>query len=117
MKCRTKHNNLFAVDDNKQIVVTAGEMKRNFEREFEKRLDELYDRIKADIAPQIMATCLVELHNEFGFGKDRLNRFKRGCESLYIMMESSGICGKPFTPQNCIDLMREKYDIDLEIID
>ena len=117
MKCRTKHNDLFTVDDNRQIVITAGEMKRNFEREFGKRVDELYDKIKADIAPQIMAMCLTELHTEFGFGKERLNRFKRGCESLYTMMEQSGICGVPFTPQNCIDLMREQYGIDLEVIE
>ena len=117
MKCRTKHNNIFAVDDNKQIVITAGEMKRNFEKEFMNRVDELYDQIKADIAPQIMATCLVELHNEFGFGKDRLERFKNGCESLFVLMTESGICGKEFTPQNCIDLMREQYGIDLEVKD
>ena len=56
----------------------------------------------------------MELNKEFGFGKVRLNRFYEGVNSLFKIMATEGVMGKEFTPINCIDLLREKYGIDLD---
>lgn len=108
---------IFNVDDNRQIIITAGELKKAFDREYEKRFNEIFESAKADIVAQLMATCLTELNLEFGFGKVRLNRFKNGVEGLFITMMNGGIMGQEFTTQNCIELMHDKYDIDLGVIE
>ena len=56
----------------------------------------------------------MELNKEFGFGKDRLNKFYRGVNDLFKLMTTDGILGKEFTPINCIEVLRGKYGIDLD---
>ena len=70
--------------------------------------------MKSDVASQIMAVCCRELNKEFGFGKDRLNKFYRGVNDLFKLMATDGILGKEFTPINCIEVLRDKYGIDLD---
>lgn len=114
MKCRTTVDDLFKAPDDRKIVITVGELKRNFEREYNARTDKIFEEIKRDIVAQLMATSMVELNKEFGFGTGRLRRFKNGTEGLFISMAKDGIMGRKFDTQTCIDLMREKYDIDLD---
>lgn len=114
MKCKLKHNDIFGLPDNRQVLITAGEMKRNFEREFNDRSDELFSAIKRDVVAQMMATVLVTINQDYGFGKKRLQDFKRNVEARFIAMAGDGIMGRQLTTQNCIDLMREKYGIDVD---
>lgn len=115
MKSRITPKNIFTIDDSRQVLITAGEMKRQFQAEFNAKANEIFDAAKRDITAQLMATCMVELQTEFGFGKNRLQKFKRGVEGLFLAMIHNGIMGKEFSTQNCIDLMREKYGIDVEV--
>lgn len=108
-------HNIFDADDNRHIFITVGEIKKNYRQEYEKQSAELFETMKRDIVAQIMATCMVELNKEFGFGKKRLGRFKRGVEWLFIAMAGEGIMGKPFTTQNCIDYIRDQYAIDVDV--
>lgn len=117
MKCRTGCANVFGVPDDRRIVITAGEIKRQFNAEYKAREAELFEQLAHDITAQLMATALTELNLEFGFGRDRLTRFKTGVEGLFTSMAHDGIFGKKFTAQNCIDLMRDKYGIDLDAVD
>lgn len=114
MKSRVKVDDIFAADDNRQVVITVGEMKRNFEKELNARADELFEIMKRDIIAQLMSTCMTALNKDFGFGKKRLQRFKNSTEALFVAMAAGGIFGKEFTTQSCIDLMRERYGIDVE---
>lgn len=114
MKSRTTVDDLFKAPDDRKIVISVGELKRNFEREYNARTDEIFDDIKRDVVAQLMAVVLTALHNELGFGKKRLRRFKLAVEALFIAMKRGGIMGRQFNTQACIDLMREKYDIDVE---
>ena len=70
--------------------------------------------VKQDVAAQIMAVCLTELHTEYGFGKKRLKRFYSGVNSLFRVMDQNGIFGREFTPIDCIQIMRDKYGIDVD---
>lgn len=115
MKSRVTPKNIFTVEDSRPVLITAGEMKRQFQAEFDARSGEIFDVAKKDVTAQLMAACLVELQKEFGFGKDRLQRFKRGVEGLFTAMAHDGVLGKEFSTQNCIDFIREKYGIDVEV--
>lgn len=114
MKSKVKIEDIFAADDSRQVIMTVGEMKKHFEREYNRRAQEMFEQIKKDVVAQIMATCLVALQKFFGFGKKRLQRFKSCTEALFVAMAAGGIFGKEFTTQNCIDVMRERYGIDVE---
>jgi hypothetical protein len=115
MRSNTKlTGNLFAMRDDRTVIATAGELRRQFEIEFGKRSDELFDRCKRDAIAQFMAVALTELAQEYGFGRERLHRFKRGMEGLFVAMAADGIMGRKFDTTACIELMREKYGIDVD---
>ena len=97
-----------------KYFTTVQDIKKAVKTECDAQINEIYDAVKQDVAAQIMAVCCVELNKEFGFGKDRLNKFFSGVNSLMKIMSTDGIFGKPFTPVNCIETLREKYDIDLD---
>ena len=97
-----------------KYFVTVEDIEREVKRECDAKIDAVYEEVKQDVASQIMAVCCMELNKEFGFGKDRLNKFYRGVNSLFKLMATDGIFGKEFTPINCIDLLRDKYGIDLD---
>ena len=97
-----------------KMFATRDDIKKEVIRECDAQINEIYDAVKQDVAAQIMAVCCIELNKEFGFGKDRLNKFYRGVNDLLKLMSADGIFGKPFTPVNCIELLRDKYGIDLD---
>ena len=97
-----------------KILVTVDDVKREVKRECAAKIDAVYEEVKQDVASQIMAVCCTELNKEFGFGKDRLKKFYLGVNCLFKLMSTNGIFGKEFTPINCIEVLKEKYEIDLE---
>ena len=97
-----------------KYFTTVQDIKKAVKAECDAKIDAVYEEVKKDVASQIMAVCCMELNKEFGFGKDRLNKFYRGVNDLFKLMATNGIMGKEFTPVNCIDLLRDKYGIDLD---
>ena len=72
------------------------------------------EKIKLNTIDTIQILSIATLADEFGFGKKRLNRFYRGVNCLFKMMVDGGLYGKKSTPDDCINLMRNKYGIDLD---
>ena len=97
-----------------KYFTTVQDIKKAVKAECDANSNAVYKEVKKDVASQIMAVCCMELNKEFGFGKDRLNKFYRGVNDLFKLMATDGIMGKEFTPVNCIDLLRDKYGIDLD---
>ena len=97
-----------------KYFTTVQDIKKAVKAECDAKIDAVYEEVKKDVASQIMAVCCMELNKEFGFGKDRLNKFYRGVNDLFKLMATDGILGKEFTPINCIEVLRDKYGIDLD---
>ena len=97
-----------------KYFTTVQDIKKAVKAECDANINAVYEEVKSDVASQIMEVCCMELNKEFGFGKDRLNKFYRGVNDLFKLMATDGIMGKEFTPVNCIDLLRDKYGIDLD---
>ena len=93
---------------------TVSDVERAVKQEVDAKIDAVYEQVKQDVAAQIMAVCLTELHTEFGFGTKRLQRFYNGVKGLFRVMDNDGIFGREFTPIDCIQIMREKYGIDVD---
>lgn len=117
MKARSKNVDIFNCDPNRTVIMSAGQLKKAFDDEFDKRSDEIFEECKKDIVPQLMAVCMVELDTEFGFKKKRLQRFKNGVEAYFLTMLSGGFCGKEFSTIDCINMMKDRYGIDVEVKD
>ena len=98
----------------KHCFHTDEEIKRYIELEWEKRSEQVFQDCKRDIIAQLMSVCCVELNQEFGFGAERLNKFKNGVSNLFKLMATDGIFNKPFTPDSCIEIMQEKYGINFD---
>ena len=93
-----------------KYFVTVEDIEREVKRECDAKIDAVYEEVKKDVVSQIMAVCCMELNKEFGFGEKRLNRFYDGVNNLFKRM----IMDEEFTPINCINLLREKYGINLD---
>lgn len=98
----------------KKMFFTDSEMQDYINKEWDKRSEQIFESCKRDIVAQLMAVCCMELNKEFGFGKVKLNRFKNGVEDFLRLINTNGIYGKKLSTQDCIDLMSEKYGIDLD---
>ena len=97
-----------------KYFTTVQDIKKAVKAECDAKIDAVYEEVKKDVASQIMAVCCMELNKEFGYGKKRLNRFYEGVNDLFKLMATDGILGKEFTPINCIEVLRDKYGIDLD---
>lgn len=98
----------------KSNYVPKSLIKEKVKEEFDRITDKVYDDVKKDVAAQLMAVCCCALHAHFGFGKQRLNKFKAEVEDYFSLMLEKGIFGKTFTPINCIDYMRDEFGIDFD---
>lgn len=107
MKCLSK----------KRFFVTEEQIAKETEKQFYKMYDdkssELYKAVSNDATAQVLAVMFTVLNKEFGFGKDRLLRVKDGTESMFKIMLSEGICGQDFNTQNCLDYIKDNFDIEL----
>lgn len=82
--------------------------------EYDKYSEEIFESCKRDIIAQLMAVCMTELNQEFGFGEKRLKQFKSGVEGLLVMMNKGTLIQGEATTQTCIDYIRDKFGIDLD---
>ena len=93
-----------------RAVFSDKEMQEYIDKAWEQRRKEEFENCKRDIIAQLMAVCCVALNVSFGFGKKRLNRFKKTVEEMLKF----NVFGKNSTTEDCINLMRNKYGIDLD---
>ena len=97
----------------KRKIIQPKDVEKAVEIEYNKRIDELYEQVKSDVVAQIMAVCCYDLNKEFGFGRERIQRFVSGVSSYFEIMLTEGVLGQPFTTQNCIDFLMREYGIDI----
>lgn len=71
----------------------------------------MYDYIQKDLVAQLMATTLMCLHKDFGFGAEELKRVKDNTEALFMLMRGDGICGQKITTDDCIKYMTDNFGI------
>lgn len=82
--------------------------------EIEKERDHAYRLCQDDILRQVFSVCCVVLHRDFGFGKQRLERFKDCFEAEGDLMKH-GVLGRPYTTRDAEKWLSEKMGIYLEI--
>ncbi len=97
-----------------KMFYTPQDIDKYIREEWESQVDKVYADAKRDVAAQLMAVCLTELNKEFGFGKDRLNKFYSGVNDYFRLMSTGGVMGKEFSTLNCINYMIEQYGIDVD---
>lgn len=77
------------------------------------------ERQKADVCPaceknigdQVLAVTLKALHDEFGFGKQRLQKIVCDVENIFSLCS---IDGKRFQAIDCVSWLRDSIGIDLK---
>lgn len=94
----------------KRAVFSKDEMQEYIDKEWEQRTEQMFESCKRDIIAQLMSACCMALHNSFGFGKKRLNRFKTATEET-LKFEAFG---EKSTTEDCINTMKEKFGIDFD---
>ncbi|MCI5904582.1 MAG: hypothetical protein MRZ61_05520 [Oscillospiraceae bacterium] len=94
----------------KHSFCTDNQVQQYIDKEWNKRVEQVFESCKRDIIAQLMSVCCMALSVQFGFGRERLNRFKKSVEEM-LKFEAFG---KKSNTQNCIDLMRDKYGIDFD---
>lgn len=82
--------------------------------EIERQKAELCPKCEEGIANQVAAVMLKALHDNFGFGKERICRLIDCTESLFELCAKDG---KRYKATQCIEWLKEKMDIDLEARD
>lgn len=81
------------------------------------KMDDIFKDACKQMLPQYMAICLLELKTEFGFGKERLNKFKRGVDEYMEISRNDGFCGKEFDGLKVMEMLKNDYGIDLSNVD
>lgn len=101
----------------KRFVKSKEELTKETEKQFYKMFNdkssELYQTVSNDATAQVLAVMFCVLDKEFGFGKEDLLKLKEGTETMFKLMLNNGICGQEFTTQNCLDYIKDNFDIDL----
>ena len=94
-------------------TVTIDKVDKILQEEWDRRVDEVYKSAVQDAGNQILAVLFTALHKDFGFGTDRLLRVKKSMESYFALMNDN-VFRDGFTPQDCIDYIRENFGIDID---
>lgn len=95
------------------VTLTRSELQKYFDSEYEKKVAEIYSSAAEDICEQLMAVCMMELSTEFGFGKDRLIRFRNGVGGYFSLTDTKLLYGKSITTQDYVDRIKERYGISI----
>ena len=91
----------------KEKIIQKSDVEKAVKAEWDRQVDELYEKVKKDVAAQLTAVFLIYLHQRYGWKGKVLNSIKTGVEALFKLMENEGIFGKEFTPINCIEYLQE----------
>lgn len=99
-----------------EYVISKAELNSVIEQEVNKKLDAIFLDVCKQILPQYLAIALFELNTEFGFGKERLNRFKNGVDAYMEISRTDGFCGKEFDAFKVMEDLKKRYDIEIKDI-
>lgn len=98
---------------NYKVNLNPSEVRKMVNEEYNKKLKDTYLEVAEDVVAQLMAVVLYTLNSNYGFGKKRLKAFKNNLESYFEIFSTGGFFGNGFSTENCIEFMKDKYDIDL----
>ena len=79
--------------------------------EIERQKKEVCSRCEDRIGHQVLAVAMKVLHDDFGFGEERLKRFTDSVGNLFYLC---GADSKRFQAIDCVEWLKSKYGIDLE---
>jgi len=113
MKANYRRNKETSEIFKNKMVLTKEEILQYLEEEWEQKKDLVYTEVKNDVANQILSVFFTVLNKDFGFGKTRLLRVKSGVEAWFSIMQT-GVFNNQFTPVDCINYIKENFDIDLD---
>lgn len=88
MKSRYSGIDFRTADSNRQIVVTAGEIRKIVAEQLEAGTKDFYSRLARDIAIQNMGVVFWALHISQGFGKKRLQDLQDTIAGIYEIINS-----------------------------
>ena len=111
MKSRYNNIDFRTVDPNRQIVVTAGEIRKIVAEQLEARTKDFYNGIAKDVAVQNMAVVFWALHISQGFGKKRLQDLHDTIAGIYEIINSP--IGRGSNATDYVDEIK-KLGIDLD---
>lgn len=94
-----------------RVFKTESQIRKVVQREARKQTEEIYDKALADAAYQMFAVMMCVLNRRFGFGGKRLRELKDLTEDEFWLMKN-GILGKPYTANDCVRYLKDKYGID-----
>ena len=103
--------------DHCKYSISRSELTEIIESEVNKKLDDIFLDVCKQILPQYLAIALFELNTEFGFGKERLNRFKNGIDAYMEISRTDGFCGKAFDAFKVMEELKRRYGIEIKDID
>ena len=106
MKCNYRRNKKLTQKDMKFIQDVA-------DKEFLSRQRELYLECQNDIACQLTAAVMVTLNQWYGWGPKRQRDFFAHLNNTYTDLGGVGFA-KEVSPTDLVDLVKEKFGIDLE---
>lgn len=116
MKSRNRH---YTPVSNKKsstpLITSMPEIREAVQAEWDSRIEEVYDTVKADVTVQVLAVACCVLNKEFGFGKSRLQQFKSGIEGIFQMIiksDSPDFFWKSMSTEDCISYLK---DMGIEI--
>lgn len=94
--------------------MTKAEIDRYIDEEWDRRSREVFNNCRNDIVAQVMSACSFVLAKEFGFGKERLIRLKRGVEGLFKLMLDPNTPHGTFNTDDCVKYIAKKYGINYD---
>lgn len=97
----------------KRGLYTESEAKREVKREAADEWERLWRQCAADLTPQIEATILWTIATRFGWGKKRLRKLVDALHDTNELMSNPSPLHHRFSPLELIDIIKDKYDIDL----
>lgn len=77
-----------------------------------KEVENYYDQFSAVITYETFAVVCKILHEDFGFGKERLQKLKDHFEDEAKLIET-GMMGKEYRADQVVEWLKNKFGIDL----
>lgn len=112
MKCRT--GKVYTQYQVEQLLKKAED---DYERQWMEKVAEIEDKtfesVKMDMFSQFMSCAMATLEMYHGFTKEQSEKFYNDYISLLNLMNSKP-CGRDFTPQDCINHIKDEHGLDLD---
>ena len=90
-------------------------MKANYKRKnklSQAEISKIYDDVELDVASQLIAVVLVTLEINYGWKKDRLNKFISALNATAELACKTNIFGNEVDTDDLIQHLVDKYGID-----